>query len=101
VFNSRCNRRHGDSTDTPADHHGREKQARSYSSQPQITWELTDQVSDIEGRDAGTPDGIAHTEVILEASKTCVGHIDTIKVASFGVRIDAIQPLVLLQNILE
>lgn len=81
MSDSLCDRRHGYSTDAPADHHGREKQARSDSSQPQISWKLTDQISDIEGRDTGTPDGIAHTEIILEASKTGIGNIDTIKVA--------------------
>ena len=81
MSDSLCHCRHSDGTDTPADHHGREKQARSYSSQPEVTRKLTDQISDVESRGTGAPDGITHTEVVLEASKTGIGHIDTIEVA--------------------
>jgi hypothetical protein len=82
VLDSRCDCRHGYSTDTPTDHHGREKQTGSNPSQPQVSWKLADQVTDIESRDTGTPDGIAHPKVILKTSKTGIGHIDTIEVAA-------------------
>jgi len=61
----RCNRRHADRADAPADHHAREKDTWADLGQPQVTGQLSNEVADIKGRNTGAPHCVTHVEIGL------------------------------------
>ena len=71
-INLRCDRRHADRADAPANHHTREKDTWADLGQPQVSGQLSDEIADIEGRNTGAPHGVAHVEIRLETSQSCL-----------------------------
>lgn len=68
----RRNRRHADRADAPANHHTREKDTWADLGQPQVSGQLSDEIADIEGRNTGAPHRVAHVEIRLETSQSCL-----------------------------
>ena len=61
----RCNRRHADRANAPANHHAGEKKTWADLGQPQVSGQLSNEIADIEGRNASAPHGIAHVKIRL------------------------------------
>lgn len=53
--------RHADRSNRPHEHDGREEESGVGLGEEEVTGELTDEVADVEGRDTGVPDCVAHT----------------------------------------
>jgi hypothetical protein len=61
----RCNRGHADRANAPSNHHTREKDTRADLGQPQVSGQLSNEITNIEGRNTSAPHRIAHVEIRL------------------------------------
>ena len=73
---------HADCSGAPHEHDGGEEELGVRLGHDEITGELTDEITDVEGGNAGVPDSIRHAEIFLETSETSVGDVDAIEVAA-------------------
>lgn len=75
---------HADCSGAPHEHDGGEEDLGICPGHDKIAGELTDEITDVEGRDTGVPDSIGHAEIFLKTGETSVGDVDAIEVAAKG-----------------